>query len=297
MRKWRSLLCFHGLSLCCSCFYTITLEGLLHQQYQPQIYKKIKNSSASSISNKRPSYNALVFEAARLLGPRARFEASKLKVVLMGEGMNGYSGITQRTYILSHCNLAANLTLTISNVINLDQLKGWYSKDGVVAEWKGVNGDMCLHVHYYVSGPNPLLDLAAEFRYHIFCKELPLVLTAVLHGDSVLFRERPELLDALVWAYFHSSSKKYNRMECWGPLKDAAEGRQGDQIHGLLTANKVPIILGSRVVPNAFSRRSSPSFFDAYLISNTISKVILVFILQELLQLSSAEAQEGLNLL
>lgn len=29
-------------------------------------------------------------------------------------------------------------------------------------------------------------------------------------------------MDALVRVYFHSSSNKYNRMECWGPLKDAA---------------------------------------------------------------------------
>ena len=55
------------------------------------------------------------------------------------------------------------------------QLRGWYNKDDVVAEWKKVKDDMCLHVHCYVSGPNPLLDLAAEFRYHIFSKELPLV--------------------------------------------------------------------------------------------------------------------------
>ena len=49
------------------------------------------------------------------------------------------------------------------------------------------------------------------------------VLKAVLHGDSVLFREHPELLDALVRVYFHSSSRKYNGTECWGPLKNAAE--------------------------------------------------------------------------
>lgn len=49
------------------------------------------------------------------------------------------------------------------------------------------------------------------------------VLKAVLHGDSVLFRDHPELLDALVRVYFHSSSQKYNRTECWGPLKKAAE--------------------------------------------------------------------------
>ncbi|KAF3440143.1 hypothetical protein FNV43_RR18421 [Rhamnella rubrinervis] len=181
----------------------------------------------SSISNKRDSYNTFVSEAARLLTSPARFEASKLKVVVMGKEMNKYAGIIPRTYILSHCDFTANLTLTVSNVINLEQLKGWYSKDDVVAEWKKVNGEMCLHVHCFVSGPNLLLELAAEFRYHIFSKEMPLVLKAVLHGDSILFTEHPDLLDSLVRVYFHSSLPKYNRMECWGPLRDAVEGRQG----------------------------------------------------------------------
>ncbi|KAH7519727.1 hypothetical protein FEM48_Zijuj08G0068000 [Ziziphus jujuba var. spinosa] len=176
--------------------------------------------------------------AARLLTSPVRFEASKLKVVVMGEQMNKYAGIIPRTYILSHCDFTANLTLTISNVINLEQLKGWYSKDDVVAEWKKVNGEMCLHVHCFVSGPNLLLELAAEFRYHIFSKELPLVLKAVLHGDSMLFSQHPELLDCLVRVYFHSSLPKYNRMECWGPLRDAVEGRQGDRIQRLLAASK-----------------------------------------------------------
>ncbi|THG20635.1 hypothetical protein TEA_007510 [Camellia sinensis var. sinensis] len=103
------------------------------------------------------------------------------------------------------------------------KLKGWYSKDDVVAEWKEVKGDTYLDVHCYVSGPNLLLDPAAEFRYHIFSKELPLVLKAVMHGDSLLFTEHQELLDAFVRVYFHSSLKKYNRVECWGPLKDAAQ--------------------------------------------------------------------------
>ncbi|XP_040996644.1 magnesium dechelatase SGRL, chloroplastic-like [Juglans microcarpa x Juglans regia] len=192
----------------------------------------------SSINNTGVSYNPLVYETARLLGPPARFEASKLKVIYMGEDLNKYSGIIPRTYILSHCDFTANLTLTISNVINLDQLNGWYNKDDVVAEWKKVNDQMCLHVHCFVSGPNPLLDLAAEFRYHIFSKELPLVLKAVLHGDSVLFGEHPELLNALVRVYFHSSLRNYNRTECWGPLKNAAEGRQGDQTQGLLSGSE-----------------------------------------------------------
>lgn len=161
-----------------------------------------------------------------MLGPPARFEASKLKVEFTGDEIDKYSRVVPRLYILSHCDLTANLTLTISNIINIDQLRGWYSKDDVVAEWKEVQGNMYLVVHCYVSGPNRFLDLAAELRYHIFSKELPLVLQAVLYGDSVLFKEHAGLMDAVVWVYFHSSSPKYNHVECWGPLKDAAQVNQ-----------------------------------------------------------------------
>lgn len=45
----------------------------------------------------------------------------------------------------------------------------------------------------------------------------------MLHGDSAFFSEHQELMNALVRVYFHSSSKKYNRVESWGPLKDAAQ--------------------------------------------------------------------------
>ncbi|CAL9750093.1 unnamed protein product [Musa acuminata subsp. burmannicoides] len=44
-----------------------------------------------------------------------------------------------------------------------------------------------------------------------------------VHGDSLLFRKHPELLETKVWVYFHSRLKKYNRVECWGPFKDATQ--------------------------------------------------------------------------
>lgn len=231
----------YASSMACHCAYYAFSPS---PQREREIFINKTNLKPSSfrsktvLSNTRNSYNTLVSETVRLLGPPASFEASKLKVVLMGEELNKYSGIIPRTYILSHCDFTANLTLTISNVINLDQLKGWYNKDDVVAEWKKVKDEMCLHIHCYVSGPNPLLDLAAEFRYHIFSKELPLVLKAVLHGDSLLFEEHPELLDSLVRVYFHSSLRKFNRTECWGSLKNAAEGREGDRIQGHLSASE-----------------------------------------------------------
>ncbi|XP_073135825.1 magnesium dechelatase SGRL, chloroplastic [Henckelia pumila] len=205
--------------------------------------RKLKNSVTAAVlphtlSDPRPSYNALVFQAARLLGPPARFEASKLEVLFMGEKVATPARIVPRTYTLSHCDFTANLTLTISTIIHRDKLKGWYSKDDVVAEWTEVNSNLFLNVHCYVSGPNSFSEMTAEFRYHIFSKELPLVLEAVLYGDADLFRNHQELMDALVRVYFHSSSLKYNRMECWGPLRDAVLGKGVEKINGFVSASK-----------------------------------------------------------
>uniref|UniRef100_A0A7C8YUY2 Staygreen protein domain-containing protein n=1 Tax=Opuntia streptacantha TaxID=393608 RepID=A0A7C8YUY2_OPUST len=220
---------------------------------RPSSFSPLILSSISKVG--APHKNALISEAVRLLGPPARFEASKLKVDFMGEQLDKCSTVVPRIYILSHCDFTANLTLTVSNIITVDQLQGWYSKDDVVVEWKDMKGKMSLVVHCYVSGPNNFfVDLAAEFRYHIFSKELPLVLQAVLYGDSALFKEHPELMDAVVWVYFHSMSPKYNCIECWGPLKDAAQ--KGDQIHGSLSAKEQDSIKRLKL-------ESPKSFFQA----------------------------------
>ncbi|XP_010479036.1 PREDICTED: protein STAY-GREEN LIKE, chloroplastic [Camelina sativa] len=202
---------------------------------------RIRVPRSSAVSDGGISYNTLVSEAVRLLVPQANFDSTKLKVEFLGELLEkkkGSSGgiITPRAYILSHCDYTADLTLTISKVINLDQLEGWYKKDDVVAEWKKVNDELRLHIHCCVSGMSLLQDVAAELRYHIFSKELPLVLKAVVHGDSVMFRDNPELMDAYVWIYFHSSTPKYNRIECWGPLRDAAKGKQKGNHQGFLSS-------------------------------------------------------------
>ncbi|KAJ0605132.1 putative staygreen protein [Helianthus annuus] len=54
-----------------------------------------------------------------------------------------------------------------------------------------------------------------------FTKELPLVLKAFAHGDGNLLNNYPDLQEALVWVYFHSNIPEFNRVECWGPLKEA----------------------------------------------------------------------------
>uniref|UniRef100_A0A0E0M3S9 Staygreen protein domain-containing protein n=1 Tax=Oryza punctata TaxID=4537 RepID=A0A0E0M3S9_ORYPU len=171
-----------------------------------------------------------VVPRARLFGP-AIFEASKLKVLFLGVDEEKHPGKLPRTYTLTHSDVTARLTLAVSHTINRAQLQGWYNKlqrDEVVAEWKKVQGHMSLHVHCHISGGHVLLDLIAGLRYYIFRKELPVVLKAFVHGDGNLFSRHPELEEATVWVYFHSNLPRFNRVECWGPLRDAGAPAEED---------------------------------------------------------------------
>ncbi|XP_019422320.1 PREDICTED: protein STAY-GREEN, chloroplastic-like [Lupinus angustifolius] len=168
--------------------------------------------------------NQAIVPVARLFGP-AIFEASKLKVLFLGVDDNKHPGNLPRTYTLTHSDITSKLTLAISQTINNSQLQGWYNKlqrDEVVAQWRKVKGKMYLHVHCHISGGHFLLDLFARLRYYIFCKELPMVLKAFVHGDGNLFNKYPELEEALVWVHFHSNIQEFNKVECWGSLKDAS---------------------------------------------------------------------------
>eukprot|EP00262_Sarcandra_glabra_P006226 TRINITY_DN1834_c0_g2_i1.p1 TRINITY_DN1834_c0_g2~~TRINITY_DN1834_c0_g2_i1.p1 ORF type:complete len:268 (+),score=43.55 TRINITY_DN1834_c0_g2_i1:333-1136(+) len=183
-------------------------------------------SSLFLYPNKPKRRNRSIVPVARLFGP-AIFEASKLKVLFLGVDEEKHPGNLPRTYTLTHSDITSKLTLAISQTINRAQLQGWYNRlqrDEVVAEWKKVQDKMSLHVHCHISGGHLFLDFIAKLRHYIFSKELPVVLKAFVHGDGNLFNTYPELEEALVWVYFHSSLKEFNSVECWGPLKDAAEG-------------------------------------------------------------------------
>ncbi|KAI4315347.1 hypothetical protein L6164_028166 [Bauhinia variegata] len=176
--------------------------------------------------NTRPfgKRNQTVVPVARLFGP-AIFEASKLKVLFLGVDEKKHPAKLPRTYTLTHSDITSQLTLAISHTINNSQLQGWYNRlqrDEVVAEWKKVKGKMSLHVHCHISGGHFLLDICARLRYFIFCKELPVVLKAFVHGDVNLSNNFPELQKDLVYVYFHSNITEFNKVECWGPLKEAA---------------------------------------------------------------------------
>ncbi|KAL5186451.1 Protein STAY-GREEN, chloroplastic [Glycine soja] len=181
----------------------------------------------------RNKINRAVMPVARLFGP-AIFDASKLKVLFLGVDQKKHPSYLPRTYTLTHCDITSKITLSISQTINKTQLQGWYNKlqrDEVVAHWRKINGKMSLHVHLHVSGGHFLLDICASIRYFIFCKELPVVLNAFIHGDKNLFKDYPELHEALVWVYFHANNSKFNKVECLGPLKDVCAYSNGSHVN------------------------------------------------------------------
>ncbi|KAJ9556694.1 hypothetical protein OSB04_011308 [Centaurea solstitialis] len=158
------------------------------------------------------------------------------------------------------CKLTLAISQTINNS-QLQGWYNKFYRDEVVAEWRKVKDEMSLHVHCHISGGHFLLDLFARLRFFIFTKELPLyvqprntliafkeksqingkpmntlitfhldyihlhirVLKAFEHGDGSLLSNYPELQEALVWVYFHSNIPEFNRVECWGPLKEASK--------------------------------------------------------------------------
>ncbi|OVA00156.1 Staygreen protein [Macleaya cordata] len=201
----------------------LTATFLLPTQLKPSHHLH-QNSSIFIHKNRSFKKNGSLVPVARLFGP-AIFEASKLKVLFLGVDEKKHPGKLPRTYTLTHSDITSKLTLAISQTIDGSRLQGWYNKlqrDEVVAEWKKVKGKMSLHVHCHISGGHFLLDLCAKLRFYIFRKELPVVLKAFVHGDGNLFQNYPELEEALVWVYFHSNLPEFNKVECWGPLKDAA---------------------------------------------------------------------------
>ncbi|KAF8413086.1 hypothetical protein HHK36_001062 [Tetracentron sinense] len=201
-------------------------------------------------------------EVARLFGPSI-FEASKLRVLFLGVDEKKHPGNLPRTYTLTHSDITSKLTLAISQTINNSQLNGWYNRlqrDEVIAEWKKVKEDMSLHVHCHISGGHFLLDLCAKLRFFIFSKELPMVLKAFVHGDENLFKNYPELKEALVWVYFHSNLPEFNRAECWGPLKDAVGPTNGGDGGGAHNHNHNQI---SSPKYNWVARLFDPAIFEA----------------------------------
>ena len=126
-----------------------------------------------------------------------------------------------RKYTLTHSDSTGDLFLTIGSEYDYEQISGLYTRfmrDEVLAEWQKKNGDYELHLYMHISGG--FCFGWAGLRNKIFCYHLPLVLQTIKCGDKNLIKAMPELNNTQVIVHFQSKSKKYNRIENHGQIKD-----------------------------------------------------------------------------
>ena len=146
----------------------------------------------------------------------SRLNPAKLHVQF-ATGIMPKGPLTPRRYTLTHSDSTGDLFLTVAPEVNQKQISGWYTRlmrDEVVAEWQESEDGPALHVFCHVSGG--FVIGSAGMRYAIFQRELPLVLEAFRFGDRRLFEARPELDKAPIWIHFHSTDRRYRKIERWG---------------------------------------------------------------------------------
>ena len=126
-----------------------------------------------------------------------------------------------RKYTLTHSDSTGELFLTIGTEYDYDQISGLYTRfmrDEVLAEWQQVNQGYELHLFLHVSGG--FVFGWASMRDKIFRYHLPLVFQAIIYGDKRLINSNPNLGNSHIIVHFESKSKKYNKIESSGQIKD-----------------------------------------------------------------------------
>lgn len=148
------------------------------------------------------------------------FNPSKLKVSY-GESCEIKSDFLPRKYTLTHSDSTGDLFLKIDCQFDKKQISSLYTRfmrDEVLAEWIDNGTDKELHIYLHVSGG--IVFGWAGMRDKIFQYHLPMVLKALIYGDSELFEAFPELLISSIIVHFQSNRSKYNKIKQYGIIKD-----------------------------------------------------------------------------
>jgi hypothetical protein len=151
-------------------------------------------------------------------GTLSSLNPAKLHVEF-ARGITPETPLSPRCYTSTHSDSTGDLFLTIAPEFNQKQISGWYTRfmrDEVVAEWQENEEGPALPVFCHISGG--FVFGSAAMRYGIFQSELSLVLEAFRLGDEKLFRTRPELDLAPIWVHFHSTNRRYQKIERRGTL-------------------------------------------------------------------------------
>jgi len=153
-------------------------------------------------------------------GEMMSFNPSKLNV-LYGESCELKSDFLPRKYTLTHSDSTGDLFLKIDCQYDKKQISSLYTRfmrDEVLAEWIDTGTNKELHVYLHVSGG--IIFGWPGMRDKIFQYHLPMVLKAVIYGDSELFNQYPYLVSSPIITHFQSNRSKYNKIKQYGIIKD-----------------------------------------------------------------------------
>jgi hypothetical protein len=145
----------------------------------------------------------------------SRLKPEKLSVDFR-KGINTTEPIIPRRYTLTHCDITADLFLTIALVYAYDKINAM--RDEVLGEWINTQYGYCFYVYLYVDGKYGA-EIAAT-RNYIFRRELPLALEAIRYGDKDFFTAHVEFNYVPIIVYFSSTDSQYNKIEHWGTFSD-----------------------------------------------------------------------------
>ena len=144
-----------------------------------------------------------------------RFSSDKLETNFI-ETINLYGPIKDRKYTLTHSDETGMLFLDIGNVYNYSAIDKDL-RDEVLGRWILPDNAPPMLIFYAYVGCEDF-ESAAK-RYKIFKSHMEMALAAIIYGDSVLFDNFPELVNAPIYVKFDSTVPNFNNYEFYGNVE------------------------------------------------------------------------------
>ena len=144
-----------------------------------------------------------------------RFSPDKLETNFI-EPINLYGPIKDRKYTLTHSDETGMLFLDIGYVYYYSAIDQDL-RDEVLGRWLLPDNAPPMLIFYAYVGCEDF-ESAAK-RYKIFKSHMEMALAAIIYGDSVLFDNFPELVNAPIYVKFDSTVPNFNNYEFYGNVE------------------------------------------------------------------------------
>ena len=143
------------------------------------------------------------------------FTPDKLKTTLMSPTTED-GAIEDRKYTLTHSDETGMLFLDIGEVYNYSAINQDL-RDEVLGRWICPENEPPILLFYVYVGDCDFEECAN--RYKIFKSHMEMALAAIIYGDSVLFNNFPELVNAPIYVKFDSTVPNFNNYEYYGNVE------------------------------------------------------------------------------